>query len=65
MSEINSNEWTELLSLLHRGGLEEGRARQLLALNLTMPVLDGEEWVILDESGAEVVRVPAPPSFLS
>lgn len=65
MSEIASTEWTELLNALRRRGLEAVRARQLLALNLTMPVLDGEEWVILDESGSEVLRIATPTSFLS
>lgn len=64
MSEASQSQYDRLLGVLQSAGLDETTARRLLPLNLSVPVLDVDDWVILDESGAEVARVGAPADFL-
>lgn len=43
-----------------RPDLDEDTIARLVALNISIPVIVGDEWILLDASGEEVARITAP-----
>ena len=60
MSELDPTLLASLRDALVAAGLDADRARRLAALNATMPIVEGEEWIVVDQAGAEVLRLPTP-----
>lgn len=64
MSELDPTLLGTLRDALTAAGLDETMARRLAARNATMPIVEGDEWIVVDETGAEVIRVPTPKALL-
>lgn len=43
-----------------RPNLDEETIARLVARNISIPVIVGDEWVLLDAAGEEVARIIAP-----
>ncbi len=63
MSELSSNTFAMLVAHLVANGIARDQALDLVGWNVPMPVVVGESWVLLDDAGTEVGRVPLPPEF--
>lgn len=63
MSELSSNTFAILVAHLVANGIPRDKAVELVGENVSMPVVVGESWVLLDDAGTEVGRVPLPPEF--
>ena len=63
MSEFSTHCQNQLVTHLVDHGIPEPWARDLVAENASIPVVESGEWVLLDRAGKEVVRVPEPAGF--
>ncbi len=63
MSEPSSNTFAMLVAHLVANGIPREKAVELVGENVSMPVVVGESWVLLDRAGEEAGKVPLPPEF--
>lgn len=60
MSEINSEQWQELVRVLVAAGFDEERAGQLAGLNASVVELANGRWIVRDEQWRVVAETSIP-----